>query len=96
MIFASDNDSRVKFYCIDYNGVSNSKIPDSVCRPTVRKYDNLSDFLCDHDDVAGLYDGADFSCLDFYEVEFGDAMNGYNLDGMVCYDEKNDLWSNLD
>ena len=96
MIFASDNDSRVKFYCIDYNGVSNSKIPDSVCRPTVRKYDNLSDFLCDHDDVAGLYDGVDFSYLDFYEVEFGDAMNGYNLDGMVCYDEKNDLWSNLD
>ena len=46
--------------------------------------------------MANLYDGADFSCLDFYEVEFGDAMNGYNLDGMVCYDEKNDLWSNLD
>ena len=72
------------------------KIPDSVCRPTIRKYDNLSDFLCDHDDVAGLYDGVDYSCLDFYEVEFGYAMSGYNLDGMVCYDEKNDLWSNLD
>lgn len=96
MIFASDNDSRVKFYCIDYNGVSNPKIPDSVCRPTIRKYDNLSDFLCDHDDVAGLYNGVDYSCLDFYEVEFGDAMSGYSLDGMVCYDEKNDLWSNLD
>ena len=96
MIFASDNDSRVKFYCIDYNGVSNPSIPGSVCRPTVRKYDNLSDFLCDHDDVASLYNGVDYSCLDFYEVEFRDAMDSYNLDGMVCYDEKNDLWSNLD
>lgn len=96
MIFASDNDKRVKFYCIDYSGAPITNVPDSVCRPTVREYDNVFDFLADHEDVAEIYDGVGYDCLDFYEVEFGDAMNGYNLEGMVCYDERNDLWSNLD
>lgn len=96
MIFASDNDKRVKFYCIDYKGDASIGVDDSICRPTVREYDNVSDFMDDHEDVAKLYRGTDYGCLDFYEVEFGDAMRGYNLDGMVCYDEKNDLWSNLD
>ena len=96
MIFASDNDSRVKFYCIDYIGDDNANVDDSICQPTTRKYNNVKDFFADHEDIARLYHGVDYDYLDFYECEFGDAMNGYNLDGMVCYDEKHDLWSNLD
>ena len=47
MIFASDNDSRVKFYCIDYTGDDNANVDDSICQPTTRKYDNVKDFFAD-------------------------------------------------
>lgn len=95
MIFASDNDKRVRFYCIDYKG-NTPDVERSICRPTVRKYDDVESFLSDHEDVAELYPGINPYWFEFYEIDYAKAMSEYNLDGMVCYDEGRDLWSNLD
>lgn len=97
MIFASDNDPRVHFYCIDYTDTSGDEnLPDSICYPTLREYSNFYDFYEDHRDSMEYYDDVDYNSVDFYECGYDDAMNGYDMDDMVCYDEVNDMWGHVD
>lgn len=97
MIFASDNDPRVHFYCVDYTDTSGDvNVPDSICYPTLRKYGNFHAFYEDHKDDIEYYDDVDYNSIDFYECDYDDAMIGYDMDDMVCYDEENDMWSHVD
>lgn len=90
MIFAADNDPRVHFYGIDYTDNSGDvSVRDSLCYPSVRKYNGFDDFYNDHSDYIDSYDD-----VDFYEMDYSEAMK-YDIDDMVCYDEDNDMWDHV-
>lgn len=91
MIFASDNDPRVHFYKIDYTDTSGDvNLSDSICYPSVRKYDSFDEFYADHKDDVDYYDD-----VDFHECDYDDAMS-YDIDDLVCFDEANDMWGHVD